>query len=535
MASASVVGQNPGPQHRLDSEPPLLFLKFVNVRKKMPRKTSLEKIMLRKYSGTVETSSAKSEGGRGFDAASLKLSIHHSDSPALAGETACSSASPSDGCAAPRADAPRSVDGDIGERTDCDSDGPESRTTPAGRESQRGQSNDRSQNMCDCFLNQNTRGEKRNSHKRTAEITVMPGALAANGHTGAHSDVLHGKRASPGSGISSSSNNNGVSMGSPDGEAGGRLPVERLTQGRTGVVRFARPEPQRREAWTIFTPETQGDPRVKAERGEGHRFDSRTVTQDWCDVCNCQISARAALKCQKTGGGVSGAGVAGGARERQGAGGVRGGGGGGGGPEGAGGGGVAEREARGPLVRSGAPVAEWLRWDGGGGGHWGGWRWGSPQRDKGCRTTERRASEGVYAHRTLPSPGWWHRALWPEQIGPLTAGHGIAEAGERGDGPGEEAGLPGAVPSILHQVSVCLEEVRGDPEGEDGAVGGACFGQVSRRLGRLLKRLPKSRSWGDGLRMLRRTSSNGSLITASGTEGRTPEVGERGRGGEEDP
>ena len=298
MASASVVGQNPGPQHRLDSEPPMLFLKFVNVRKKMPRKTSLEKIMLRKYSGTLETSSAKSEGGRGFDAASLKLSIHHSDSPALAGETACGSASPSEGCAAPRADAPRSVDGDIGERTDCVSGGPESRTTPAGRESQRGQSNDRSQNMCDCFLNQNTRGEKRNSHKRTAEITVMPGALAANGHTGAHSDVLHGKRASPGSGISSSSNNNGVSMGSPDGEAGGRLPVERLTQGRTGVVRFARSEPQRREAWTIFTPETQGDPRVKAERGEGHRFDSRTVTQDWCDVCNCQISARAALKCQ---------------------------------------------------------------------------------------------------------------------------------------------------------------------------------------------------------------------------------------------
>ena len=301
MASASVVGQNPGPQHRLDSEPPLLFLKFVNVRKKMPRKPSLEKIMLRKYSGTVETGPVPTaEGGRGSDAASLKLSTHHhSDSPALAGEIARGSGSPGEGCAAPRADAPRSVDGDSGERTDCDSGGPESRTTPAGRESQRGQSNDRNQTMCDCFLSQNTRGDKRNSHKRTAGISVMPGALAANGHTGAHSDVPHGKRASPGSGISGiSSNNNDVSMGSPDGEAGGRLPVERLTQGRTGVVRFARPEPQRREAWTIFSPEMQGDPRVRAERGEGHRFDSRTVTQDWCDVCNCQISARTALKCQ---------------------------------------------------------------------------------------------------------------------------------------------------------------------------------------------------------------------------------------------
>ncbi|XP_014021801.1 ras association domain-containing protein 5 isoform X6 [Salmo salar] len=46
-------------------------------------------------------------------------------------------------------------------------------------------------------------------------------------------------------------------------------------------------------------------------------------------------------------------------------------------------------------------------------------------------------------------------------------------------------------------------------------MGSACFGQVSRRLGRLLRRLPKSRSWSDGLRMLRRTSSNGSLINSS--------------------
>nr|XP_040058539.1 ras association domain-containing protein 5 isoform X3 [Gasterosteus aculeatus aculeatus] len=79
-------------------------------------------------------------------------------------------------------------------------------------------------------------------------------------------------------------------------------------------------------------------------------------------------------------------------------------------------------------------------------------------------------------------------------------------------------GEPGGVEAVgvgkvlLGQVSLRLDEVRGDPEGEAGS---ACFGQVSRRLGRLLKRLPKSRSWSDGLRILRRSSSNGSLLTTS--------------------
>ncbi|XP_038553020.1 ras association domain-containing protein 5 isoform X4 [Micropterus salmoides] len=66
--------------------------------------------------------------------------------------------------------------------------------------------------------------------------------------------------------------------------------------------------------------------------------------------------------------------------------------------------------------------------------------------------------------------------------------------------------------AFLGQVSLHLEEVGGDSEGEAGS---ACFGQVSRRLGRFLKRLPKSRSWSDGLRILRRSSSNGSLLSTS--------------------
>ncbi|XP_051532504.1 ras association domain-containing protein 5-like isoform X2 [Myxocyprinus asiaticus] len=44
------------------------------------------------------------------------------------------------------------------------------------------------------------------------------------------------------------------------------------------------------------------------------------------------------------------------------------------------------------------------------------------------------------------------------------------------------------------------------------AVASACFGQVSKRLGRLFRRLPKSRSWSEGLRLLRRSSSSGTLM-----------------------
>ncbi|XP_069012899.1 ras association domain-containing protein 5 isoform X2 [Embiotoca jacksoni] len=100
------------------------------------------------------------------------------------------------------------------------------------------------------------------------------------------------------------------------------------------------------------------------------------------------------------------------------------------------------------------------------------------------------------------------------QITPLVPGLEEEEAkGESvtGVGSGAVEGV-GVGRSFLGQVSLCLEEVRGDSEGEAGS---ACFGQVSRRLGRLLKRLPKSRSWSDSLRILRRSSSNGSLLNTS--------------------
>ncbi|XP_058229147.1 ras association domain-containing protein 5 isoform X2 [Hemibagrus wyckioides] len=47
---------------------------------------------------------------------------------------------------------------------------------------------------------------------------------------------------------------------------------------------------------------------------------------------------------------------------------------------------------------------------------------------------------------------------------------------------------------------------------EEAAVSSACFGHVSRRLSRLFRRLPKSRSWSEGLRLLRRSSSSGALV-----------------------
>ncbi|MEQ2190516.1 hypothetical protein XENOCAPTIV_028011 [Xenoophorus captivus] len=169
-------------------------------------------------------------------------------------------------------------------------------------------------------------------------------------------------------------------------------------------------------------------------------------------------------------------------------------------------GGVAERVERGLFIRSVAPVAEWLRWDGRG-GQWGGWRWGSPQRDRVSRRQDRRSSDG-YTHRTVPT-GWCHHAPSMAQIAPLCTGQ---EEGTGGGGVG--SGRVEAVGrTFLGQVSLCLEEVKGDSEGEAGS---ACFGQVSRRLGRLLKRLPKSRSWSDSLRILRRSSSNGSLLNNSG-------------------
>ncbi|XP_028301713.1 ras association domain-containing protein 5 isoform X2 [Gouania willdenowi] len=114
-----------------------------------------------------------------------------------------------------------------------------------------------------------------------------------------------------------------------------------------------------------------------------------------------------------------------------------------------------------------------------------------------------------------PLVGCCHHAPSMPQIAPPVLVHGAEQEVEGemrlgfGSGGVEHVQVGR---TFLGQVSLCLEEVRGE---SDRKAGSACFGQVSRRLGRLLKRLPKSRSWSDSLRIIRRSSSSGSLLNNS--------------------
>lgn len=238
MASVSVVGQQPGPQ---------FFL---------PRKPSWK--MFRRSSGSGEEyGSVSAEGETG---------------PAARGGMM-----PAEGCGAPSAhSAPRRPEQDSGRGT-----------TAGARESQSGRiSNDCNSNM-DCDSNHNTRGGRRSSSLKGISES------AGNGHKKAHRQrsATQARRDS----VNGDSGHQSISsLDSGQGESGG-LPLDRVTQGRTGVVKLARTEPHRREAWSIFP---QGmDPRVKTERGEGHRFEAKPVTQDWCDACSQQVTTKA-LKCQ---------------------------------------------------------------------------------------------------------------------------------------------------------------------------------------------------------------------------------------------
>ncbi|XP_040014568.1 ras association domain-containing protein 5 isoform X1 [Xiphias gladius] len=276
MASASVVGQHPG-QHRLDSEPPLFVFKLTGVRKKIApsRKSSREKMMCGRSSGSGgECGSGTAAGGS--EARPL--------SPGAAGETALRGGMmPAEGCGAPAAPAaPRSPDRDTEEGSaDC-----ERHTAAGSREGPTGHiTADRNCNI-DCDSNRNAGGLRGTALGRS-DVNVMPSQPVANGHKGAPHwgrDPRNGDRGHQG--ISSSV--------SAPGERGG-LPLQRLTQGKTGVVRLARAEPSRREAWSIF-PRGM-DPRVRTEKGEGHRFEAKPVARDWCDACSRKITAQA-LKCQ---------------------------------------------------------------------------------------------------------------------------------------------------------------------------------------------------------------------------------------------
>ncbi|KAL7843515.1 hypothetical protein AOLI_G00250270 [Acnodon oligacanthus] len=65
---------------------------------------------------------------------------------------------------------------------------------------------------------------------------------------------------------------------------------------RGDVVRRARSERHRREAWSIFSPP---EPRARTDgAGQGHLFDTRSVvTPDFCDACG-KIIRSAARRCE---------------------------------------------------------------------------------------------------------------------------------------------------------------------------------------------------------------------------------------------
>lgn len=263
MASVSVVGQHPAP-HRLDSEPPLLLLKLSSAKKKisLPRRSSREKLMLRRSSGSsAEPSSAEwDSANRHLDPAAVPGESRVAHSPELHGKTGCA---------------------------DCDRRSRGAGGGSAGSSGGGGGSSDCNSNSDTVRdLNRDTGGRK---SWTASDVTLSGGAAyrATGRRSTWSSDRRHQGVSSP------------PSMPVRGASGGGDVPLERVTQGRTGVVRLVRAEPPRREAWSIFPPRGLAtvDPRMKAERGEGHRFEAKPVTQDWCDACSRQISAQG-LKCQ---------------------------------------------------------------------------------------------------------------------------------------------------------------------------------------------------------------------------------------------
>lgn len=264
MASVSVVGQHPAP-HRLDSEPPLLLIKLSSAKKKisLPRRSSREKLMLRRSSGSgAEPSSA------GLDSATS-----HLDPAAMAGESRV---------------AHRLELGGKAGCADCDRRSRSAGGGTAGSAAAGSGSDCNSNSDTVRDLNRDTGGRK---SWAVSDVTLSGGAAyrATGRRSTWSSDGRHQGVSSPAS----------MPVRVESGGGGGGVPLERVTQRSTGVVRLARPEPPRREAWSIFP--TRGvstvDPRMKAERGEGHRFEAKPVTQDWCDACSKQITAQG-LKCQ---------------------------------------------------------------------------------------------------------------------------------------------------------------------------------------------------------------------------------------------
>ncbi|KAJ8391143.1 hypothetical protein AAFF_G00095720 [Aldrovandia affinis] len=295
---------------------------------------------------------------------------------------------------------------------------------------------------------------------------------------------------------------------------GDRMPV--LTQGRSGVVKMMRTDPPRREAWSIFSQE---DPRVKPEKGEGHLFTSRSVTQDWCDACNRQVDDEA-LKCQRPHHGVSLAVTLQAT-------------------------GSPVRRSLPPCLFSSAPLKPTPRRVAC--AHWAvppvrdertGWESGlvtagesgSFPRTAVCTATR----DSRVPRETPPDFPSVARSRSVDTGGTADAGCRAREGSERaertcrdrgplphrsasasGSGPGVGAGPERGNDAGPAQIAAGAPRCPASgmtPERRAEASATACFGQVSRRLGRLFRRLPKSRSWSEGLRLVRRSSSSSSLV-----------------------
>ncbi|XP_072314536.1 uncharacterized protein, partial [Eucyclogobius newberryi] len=256
MASVSVAGpqqQQPGPQRARTQEPLLIF----GVKKTLlPRKTSWEKMVFRRSS--VSDKPAQTAPA----AAAAAPGLHGGVTPAEGART--------------RQDIPGGVL-DLSMKRTVTANGHVSTSTGAD---------------CRTSSPQNVSMNGRADCGGAGDVSGGPGDVS-----GGPGDVFGGP---------------GDVSGAPGDVFGSSLPsLERLTRGKTGVVKLARAETHRREAWAIFPAEVtvvedprvktgQGhmseDPRVKTETGQGHRFEARAVREDWCDACSRQVHTRA-LKC----------------------------------------------------------------------------------------------------------------------------------------------------------------------------------------------------------------------------------------------
>ena len=120
MASVSLVGQHPCP-HRLDSEPQLFLPKLTATGIKkfiLPRKSSLEKMMFRKSSGSGECGSATNKAVT--DSAASVGSLNGSFSPAQRDDKSRTGGEQTGRGCGIQSETPRSPVGDTEHGTVCD-------------------------------------------------------------------------------------------------------------------------------------------------------------------------------------------------------------------------------------------------------------------------------------------------------------------------------------------------------------------------------------------------------------------------------